>query len=536
MKKESFYIKKLRIKGKMNQLEKIIIRWIKKIDIRKKWCFVATFLIGMLCHGYVFANKISYHDDIVLNGFGLTFGGGRWALGFLEVCLNKVGGVFSIPWFNGILSLLFIALSAIIIVDIFRVKSILGSILIGCILVVYPVTATAYAYMFNAWSDFLCLFLNVLAVWIVTKNCYSWYRLICGGGIFCIALGIYQAMFPVGAVLFLLALILNAVEKKNINIIKDGSRYLGTLMGGMASYLFITLFLRKISIIELTFYNGVNEIGKLELSKLPMKIGVAYIEFFKANFANIHSSIYFAGIIQGIILCSFFMFIFLIWKNIYKKMDKILLIILVTLLPLGINLIYCFSTQDDFTIHTLMVYPTVLTLIIPIILMDKINIDDIMHGRKKAFILAESGLISIIVLIVGVYVYYDNSAYLKATFLQEQTMAWYNTLISEIKGTEGYRDEYPVAYIGMYEAEDRSFAHIPSMENAVRITGYDLNMQDLVNNYKMYEFMSLRCGYAPELYQDVEKLKNTEEVKNMEIYPDKGSIKVIDNVVVVKLH
>lgn len=521
--------------GIMKELEKAIYIRFKRINTEQRWCFGVVIIIGIICHGYVFANKISYHDDIVLNGFGLTFAGGRWFLGIIETCLNYVGGVFSIPWFNGILSLLFIALSAAAIVELFQVKSKLGSALIGILMVVYPVTATAYAFMFNAWSDFLCLFLNILGARVVARST-KWYRRVVGGTVlFCMALGIYQAMFPFSVTLLMLILIFDTIERRgenSIQIIRQGSFYLGVLACGMFLYLIITTLLTRVGFFELSSYKGVNEIGRLELEKLPTKIGIAYVEFFKASFANIHKSICFAGVIKIIILCSVIMLAFMIFNNVYCKLSKCLLILLTALLPLGINLIYCFSTQDNFEVHTLMVYPTVLVLVVPVILLEKIE----SQIKNKSFGFLGGGLVALLFLLSAIYIYYDNSAYLKATFLQEQTIAWYDTLIGEIKGTEGYKDEYPVAYIGMYQADDMSFAHIPSMENSVKIMGYDFSMQDIVNDYKMYEFMSLRCGFEPVLYEDSEKLENKSEIREMPSYPDKGSIKVIDNVVVVKLH
>lgn len=68
--------------------------WQNINKIRKQQCiaFLSAIITGVVSHGYVFANKISYHDDTVLNGFGGTFPLGRWFLGFMEVCMNRVGG------------------------------------------------------------------------------------------------------------------------------------------------------------------------------------------------------------------------------------------------------------------------------------------------------------------------------------------------------------------------------------------------------------------------------------------------------------
>lgn len=59
---------------------------------REKWLAGATVLIcGLVTHGYILTNKISYHDDSVnYFGVGTTFESGRWALGLIQKFLTKI--------------------------------------------------------------------------------------------------------------------------------------------------------------------------------------------------------------------------------------------------------------------------------------------------------------------------------------------------------------------------------------------------------------------------------------------------------------
>ena len=52
---------------------------------REKWLAGAAVLIcGLVTHGYILTNKISYHDDSVnYIGVGATFGSGSWALALI---------------------------------------------------------------------------------------------------------------------------------------------------------------------------------------------------------------------------------------------------------------------------------------------------------------------------------------------------------------------------------------------------------------------------------------------------------------------
>lgn len=59
---------------------------------REKWLAGAAVLIcGLVTHGYILTNKISYHDDSVnYFGVGTTFESGRWALGLIQKFLTKI--------------------------------------------------------------------------------------------------------------------------------------------------------------------------------------------------------------------------------------------------------------------------------------------------------------------------------------------------------------------------------------------------------------------------------------------------------------
>ena len=132
-----------------------------------------------------------------------------------------------------------------------------------------------------------------------------------------------------------------------------------------------------------------------------------------------------------------------------------------------------------------------------------------------------------------VYIYRDNAAYFKADFLKVQAVTWFTVLESEIKGTEGYRDEMPVVYIGERGVEDYSLTQMPYFDS-ITLSGFEQDIADLVNNYAWRAFMERHCGYAPEEIWDREAYEEMDEVKQMSSYPDEGSIKVINDVIVIK--
>lgn len=68
----------------------------KKIEImqeRIKIIWLSTFLWGILAHGYMLFNKISYHDDIAMffgaSGIKSLTNQGRWMWGIIICFLKK---------------------------------------------------------------------------------------------------------------------------------------------------------------------------------------------------------------------------------------------------------------------------------------------------------------------------------------------------------------------------------------------------------------------------------------------------------------
>ena len=73
---------------------------------RDRLPFLTALAVGMLAHGYAFANKLVNHDEIEsLFGKGATVTSGRWGLELIKVLFPD----WSMPWLYGLLSLVMMA-------------------------------------------------------------------------------------------------------------------------------------------------------------------------------------------------------------------------------------------------------------------------------------------------------------------------------------------------------------------------------------------------------------------------------------------
>ena len=137
-----------------------------KIERKYYQTVFSTFLTGILAHGFMMMNKISFHDDICsLFGIGTTWKVGRWGLGLIQLLLEDTVGKYSIPFWELMCSLVFIAITACLIVDLLEIKSGISCVAIAAIMAVFPSTAVTFMYTFTAGSYFFSLFMSQL-----TKN------------------------------------------------------------------------------------------------------------------------------------------------------------------------------------------------------------------------------------------------------------------------------------------------------------------------------------------------------------------------------
>lgn len=524
----------------MEKLDLFLLNRIKNWQKQERICFCCAIIAGIMSHGFIIFNKISYHDDIFsIDDLGGTFTSGRWMLGIIEAIFKNTLGLYSSAMFNAMLALLFVALSSTFIVRLIRIKSSFGAAYVGIIIAIFPAVTSIFAYMFTAWVYLLGIFLATIAA-LVINNGYEkrrkrYYFL---GILFtACSIGIYQANFSWTVSLLMLTLIADILCEKEVNcpnFIRKTVVFLGNLVLGMISYLVINKAFS--GVFGTNKYQGMDQIGKLDIRKLPALIKSAYWNLLiDIDWNGINVKPFMKIIVFGIIFFTVLLGIYVI-KN-EKGINRLFLILLLSVLPIAIDLVYLMSTSEQYRVHTIMRYSAALSFIVTVILLEHSQMADAV--QKKALSACCGICIGVMCILSFGYIYLNNAAYLKMNFLQQQTISYYTTLISAIKGTDGYKDEMPVVYIGRNKIVDKTFDNMG--ENSgymkcfsdIRITGYNYDMKRMVNDYSFLGYMGMYCGFNPKLGSE-EDFMGLSEVKEMPCWPDDGSIKVINDTVVVK--
>ena len=218
------------------------------------------------------------------------------------------------------------------------------------------------------------------------------------------------------------------------------------------------------------------------------------------------------------------------FKRDYKKIAQFL--IAVILLPLGLN--FNFLMYGASSTHSLHMYQGIM-LFITFFILSEHAIKNVTKVFLKKNILQKSfqwvqGCVLAVALIFGIlYVRYDNMCYMLLEMRQESAIRYFTTLITRIESTEGFSSEYEIVYINEYEKENLSDRILTDYDYPVT---NPFNM-DLVNAYNWQRFVEYWCGFDM-VNGDSTKFEDNEVVKEMPGYPDDGSIRILDDTIVVK--
>lgn len=501
-----------------------------KINKYQIAAMMSAILWGIVSHGYIVANKISYHDD---NRFyfsvGATFESGRWFLGIVQKGMNKLGLFhYSQPWWNGIITILLAALCVVILADLFRITHYRYAVLLGALFISFPAMASLFSYMFAAPYYMFAVLLIILAVYIAVKYRYGFaFSAVLIG----FSMGIYQAYFGVATALFVLILIAGAEEKTFLDNLKTAFLYLFTLIAGLLFYfagMKVCLFLFDVTLLD---YQGISDMANVTVKSLLLSVKNAYKGFLqpmRADLCGISNHLLSRFLYWMIYAVSAVLLVkkLIVWKT--DLWNKIYLFGLYCLVPLSIGIIYVMAVSDKTVVHTLMIYPFLFGIFYPIVLLEREKIYQKAVKAVSIVYCVSAALLSCY------FARLDNTAYLKASYQQEAAVSYYTDMISKIKNTEGYASNLPVLVYGVAGWKDASVPNLWQFSD-ITLQGYNNNMEEFLSYYTGKSFMEIHCGYTYTEPENRDVIINSEPFLGMPSYPDSGSIQIIDGTVVVKL-
>ena len=486
-------------------------------------CLVTSFVMGIICHGYCYFNQFYSHDSI---GVYADNGEALWQLSlgrFLVGAQMVIRGVYSSATMIGFLSLLFLAIAAYMIFKLLNINNLSMQIIATSILVTYAsLTFSNATYIFLSDIYMLALLFAVISVYLIRKNNYLKYLAIITIAITC---GLYQSYLFVMTGLLCFLAIKDLIDGKTYKeVLMDILKYILISIIGMILYYVLLLFVRNVSHVGAhASENSISQIGNLSIFNLPSLIYRTYYHFI-TKFIN--PNVYHPKFIRLIIFLIFLLTTYLgVEEFLHLKLkERILAIILVLLLPLALDGIYILVNG---TIHDLMTYQLSLVYIIVIYFIS--NNNNIKYSKLISLIVVAS-----LMLICFDSVVYANQIYIKKDLEYQRSKEIANRIIYHIEDIDEYKHGVtPIAFIGCMSDSDLFSQYEKMPYDAVGIVE-----SSALTYFKTYDkYYNDQLNYNLNLLDEdkCRDLEKTSEVKNMEYYPNKNSIKYINGIVVVKI-
>ena len=292
----------------------------------------------------------------------------------------------------------------------------------------------------------------------------------------------------------------------------------------MILYYICLIIITNILNLNISNYSNGNNILSIETFKnLFNAILNAYSTFYNFYFTDeiINNFSWFRNILYAILFILIFInFVrIIIEKKLYKsasKMISILLIIIVyPIFTCSIELI-----AQARNINLLMAS----SLFLPIILLLKQN--ELLEENVFNNIL---NIVSFIVscVIIWTYILSNNATYVATDLYNKQMYSIGNSIVEEIIDIPEVQKDMRIAVTGKLDFSIHN-------DDLLKLTNFDVSD---VNMWTWQVFLQDNLGLGWDIwdYSDYKEIIDTEEYKQMPIYPYDGYVKIINDVVVVKL-
>lgn len=509
-------------------LKKLYRKYVTSAD---KVTFIAAIVIGLISHMYMMTNKLPNYDDIkgMINDYGSGFQSGRWALSVLGVFVKRTIGNYSVPWLYGMISITFVAIASVFVIRLLDIRDSMLCFLTGGLMVSFPAITGIMFFMYTA--PYYCLAITFSsAALLMYKNGKKPYIFGIGAAVLiAVATGIYQAYLPLCASFGLLVLIKECLDESDSGVImKDSFRFLGILLGGGVFYFFMVKFSLILMNVQLTEYQGIDKMGYLNISQLPVLIETAYKNYFDL-FWGVVTGVNFYPILRYVIIAlqiiAFGCIFYLLKKRKRGVFVYLEMIVFLLLFPLTINCIYIIAPYG--TVYIIMLYSIVTVYLLNIMV---VQVFKDTRGVRKASITFHWLQSILLIIVLASQCQYDNVQYLAMDMEYRQAESYFTTLVTSIKSVKGYKDTFPIVFIGN-EITDETFDSLSDFHKY----GLGGRSDSLLNIYSRDIFLKRYLGFSANIMIDDGTRSTSQKVENMPCYPDDGSIQVIKDEVIVKL-
>lgn len=506
---------------------------------------VTTIICMLITHLYMFTNLLVNHDDVNRLLIGDTdevkIQHGRWA----GVLLDRISGnSIGIPYVMGVLSLVAFTLAAVFLVDIFKLQN-RGLIILCCaLLVTFPVSTNIFFYSYIADAYFISMFLAVWGIWMLLQET----KLQIGMGILLLILscGTYQAFWCLGMGIMFLYYWMEYLRWEERGKVL-GYRIVRSLVGAAVSlilYLIINRTVQSFTGYGATAYEGLDSMGQfggiVGLMKVTVGAYYEFLQFFYWKGFFVFSDI----LVVCNALLTLIVIVLLIYHGSRRKHTPLFwigFVLAIGGLPFASNLV---SVVSKNAVHELMQYAFILPYLLCIVLADRFTVKDGQAFMEKCRrgIMVGAGILLALVVYKGYVI--DNELYFRQQLYYEQAYSYTLRMLMRIEAMPDYDPSVQVALINatpqggdhitiLMENYPEDMLRFKYLDEMIGTEPYNLVKRgnDVVDFCKYFHGFDLQLAD----YDLTDYLAKSEMFAEMPTYPQEGSMRYIEGVLVIKL-
>lgn len=499
--------------------------------IKPEWrlAFYAALIIGVLTHIYVFVHRFPNHDGLHnFHSNQAMVTSGRFFLG----PASGISSYFDLPWVNGLLSIVYLALTSICLVILFSIRKKLSIVLVSGIVVTFPSVASTFSYMFTADGYMLGILMATLAV-VLTKQ-FKIIGIILGAILVGLSVGVYQANLSV-VLTFTTIWIIHDIFFSNSTLKQIWGNIVRAVImvgAGMVSYYVVYKLFTTLLKVDITNYQGLDKVGSLTFSDIPKRI-LQIIGELKTFFFRGFSNSYGINLLELLNVIIFIVLIvsalsLIIRNQLYKSIGKLATLLLcVITLPISLYIAY-FASPNVFY-HMLMVFSLSSVYIFTVLLYDAVEI----KPKFKLNQLTSWATVIVISLSILNFAIIANIAYMNMELRHEKSVSFANRLVDRIEQLEGYENVEKMAVFGNVEMYSKLTSEI--IPNQIPTMTGSVGEYVFYKPYSYPELIDNFLGYSlvPATEEELLAIEQMEEYKEMGTWPKEDSVRIIGNTIVV---
>lgn len=532
---------KEKLEEKLKELnpDKIFAKFLKWFDSNKKMAFLIALLVGFITHITMITETIMSQDGL-WNSMQYFRPGdwerslGRWGLSII----GRLNFFIAIPSLTTMSCILSMAIAAVFLVDIFEFKSKISVIFTSLIVVLTPTLTVTLLYIYTAFGYCINFLISTMVIWFLYKFKYKKIGFALSVLLFMFSLSIYQSYIGVSIGLCVMMNILDLIRtKKTIKeiFINIGKAILVVILGALL-YLGATKIVLTIYDLEFANYKGYgSDMGIVTiLQNFGKSIYNAYKDFFLfflgdtiVSNSNFRREIFYGVFLMISFITSIIAIVFMKEEDKKERIKKsVLASLFLLLLPMALNIVNIIVINNDMYALT----ASQLILVIPFTFA-------IFEYIDKANVLKCIAIMCCLY-VMGTYYIANNVSYAALKLTYNQAYSTTMRILDRVENTEGYNREYPIMFGGIVGNDNyprRSSLYTYTVGSVVPNPTFHGSYSGSLGTWHkfMHIFFGLDIPICPaERYQAI---LDSEEYKEMELFPGKDSVRVMDGIVVVKL-